>query len=71
MNGFKLILSIVNINHCLLGILTACDFDDPQDPLCSFYQSGSDDIDWVWNREGTASDDTGPTGDHTSGDGTA
>ena len=43
-----------------------CDFDEN---LCTCTQSQNDDRDWTWNQGGTDSVDTGPNGDHTSGNG--
>ena len=44
-----------------------CTFD--QD-LCGFTQATSDNFDWTRNRGGTPSASTGPSRDHTTGNGT-
>lgn len=35
--------------------------------MCSFYESHNDNFDWTLTRNATPSQNTGPSGDHTTG----
>lgn len=44
----------------------ACNFDTS---MCGFVQNSGDDFDWTRNQGSTPSGGTGPSADHTSGNG--
>ena len=49
------------------GVSKGCDFEE--EGLCGWIQDTNDDFDWIWTKGGTPTDETGPDGDHTTGDG--
>ena len=59
-------ISIVNLNLADIGGVPApdCDFETA---LCGWWQSPSDDFDWVLHSGPTIGGGTGPSDDHTPG----
>ena len=46
-----------------------CDFDNYARPLCGFTQSENNDFDWIRHYGSTDSPGTGPSYDHSTGNG--
>ena len=47
-------------------IATSCDFEGS---MCGFVQDKNDKFDWTRNKGSTSSSSTGPSADHTTGNG--
>ncbi|XP_037116970.1 zonadhesin, like isoform X3 [Syngnathus acus] len=51
------------------SVLTSCNFNNNDEPFCSFRQDPFDDGDWIRHRGSTPTPGTGPPGDYPDGNG--
>nr|XP_049615661.1 zonadhesin, like isoform X24 [Syngnathus scovelli] len=51
------------------SVLTSCNFNNDDEPFCSFRQDPLDDGDWIRHRGSTPTPGTGPLGDYPDGNG--
>lgn len=63
--GGGIALDDIRMSPISCQVLADCDFE--QGGICTWTQSHNDDFDWLVNSGETASLDTGPPSDHTTG----